>query len=85
MAADVKDDFLATTFAVSILLIVHLLGAIGMLGSLRVLVNKRRAVVDLVVDDEVEVLLGGVLGDLGEGEFFVGHCGLCGVGVIGLW
>lgn len=56
-----------------------------MLGSLRVLVNKRRAVVDLVVDDEVEVLLGGVLGDLGEGEFFVGHCGLCGVGVIGLW
>lgn len=38
------------------------------------LVNKRRAVVDLVVDDEVEVLLGVVLGDFGEGEFFVGHC-----------
>lgn len=41
------------------------------------LVNKRGAVVDLVVDDEVQVLLGGVLGDLGEGEFFFGHCAVC--------
>lgn len=38
------------------------------------LVNKRRAIVDLVVDDEVEILLGVVLGDLSEGEFLVGHC-----------
>ena len=39
------------------------------------LVNKRRNVVDLVVDDHVEVLLGGVGGDLLEGEFFFGHGG----------
>lgn len=38
------------------------------------LVNKRRTVVDLVVDDHVQVLLGGVGGDLLEGEFlFFGH------------
>lgn len=38
------------------------------------LVNKRRTVVDLVVDDHVQVLLGGVGGDLLESEFlFFGH------------
>ena len=38
------------------------------------LVNKRRTVVDLVVNDHVQVLLGGVGGDLLEGEFlFFGH------------
>lgn len=36
----------------------------------RVLIDKAGAVVDLVVDDEVEILLGVVLGDLLEGEFF---------------
>lgn len=79
MAADIKDDFLATTFAVSILLfVVYCRAQSGCwVGSLRVLVNKRGAVVDLVVDDEVQVLLGGVLGDLGEGEFFFGHCAVC--------
>lgn len=47
--------------------------------DVRVLVDKRRAVVDLVVDDEVEVFLGVVGGDLLEGEFFLGHfVGVCG-------
>ena len=42
--------------------------------NVRVLVNKRRTVVDLVVDDHVQVLLGGVGGDLLESEFlFFGH------------
>jgi hypothetical protein len=33
-----------------------------------VLVDEAGGVVDLVVDDHVEVLLGGVLGDIGVGE-----------------
>jgi hypothetical protein len=41
----------------------------------RVLIDEARAVVDLVVDDEVEILLGVVLGDLLESEFLGGgHC-----------
>lgn len=41
------------------------------------LVDERGAVVDLVVHDEVEVLLGVVLGNLLEGEFLlVRHDGL---------
>jgi hypothetical protein len=34
-----------------------------------VLVDERAGIVDLVVHDHVEVLLGGVLGHLGVGEF----------------
>lgn len=37
--------------------------------DVRVLVDEARGVVDLVVDDEVEVLLGRVFGDVGVGEF----------------
>jgi hypothetical protein len=43
--------------------------------DVRVLIDEAGAVVDLVVDDEVEILLGVVLGDLLEGEFLGGgHC-----------
>ena len=38
------------------------------------LINEARAIVDLLVDNEVEVLFGVVLGDFLEGEFFGGHC-----------
>lgn len=38
------------------------------------LVNEARAVVDLLVDNEVEVFLGVVLGDFFKGEFFLSHC-----------
>ena len=42
----------------------------------RVLINEAGAVVDLVVNDHVQVLLGAVLGHLLEGEFLgVGHNG----------
>ena len=44
--------------------------------NVRVLVNEAGGVVDLVVDDDVEVLLGVVLRDVGVGEFLVGHCGV---------
>lgn len=43
--------------------------------NIRVLVNEAAAVVDLVVDDHVQVLLGVVARDLLEGEFLVGHDG----------
>ena len=50
-------------------------------GHLRVLVHKLGAVVDLVVDDHVEVLLGVVLGNVLVGELLGGHLvGVC-VGV----
>jgi hypothetical protein len=38
-----------------------------------VLIDEAAAVVDLVVDDHVQVLLGVVAGDLLEGEFLVGR------------
>lgn len=39
------------------------------------LIDERTAVVDLIVDNHVQVLLGVVIGDLLEGEFLVGgHC-----------
>lgn len=39
------------------------------------LIDKRTAVVDLIVNDHVQVLLGVVIGDLLEGEFLIGgHC-----------
>ena len=38
------------------------------------LVDEARCVVDLVVHNNVEVLLGVVLRDVGVGEFLVGHC-----------
>ena len=41
--------------------------------NVRVLVDEAGAVVDLVVDDNVQVLLGSVLRDIGVGEFLVGH------------
>lgn len=37
--------------------------------NVRVLIDEAGAVVDLVVDNQVEILLGVVLGDLLEGEF----------------
>jgi hypothetical protein len=37
--------------------------------DVRVLIDKAGAVVDLVVDDHIEILLGVVAGDLLEGEF----------------
>lgn len=43
--------------------------------NIRVLINEAAAVVDLVVDDHVQVLLGVVARDLLEGEFLVGHDG----------
>jgi hypothetical protein len=43
-------------------------------GHVRMLVHKAGAVVDLVVHHEVDILLGGVLRDIGVGEFLVGHC-----------
>lgn len=43
--------------------------------DIRVLIDERTAVVDLIVDNHVQVLLGVVFGDLLEGEFLVGgHC-----------
>jgi hypothetical protein len=39
-----------------------------------VLVHEGSHVVDLIVDDQVEVLLGGAGRNLLEGEFLVGHC-----------
>lgn len=38
------------------------------------LVYEARGIVDFVVDDEVEILLGRVLRDVGIGEFFGSHC-----------
>lgn len=44
------------------------------------LVNEASAVVDLVVNDHVQVLLGVVGGDLLESEFLgFGHAGQCGI------
>lgn len=37
--------------------------------NVRVFIGECGAIVDLVVDDQVEVLLGAVLGDLLQGEF----------------
>lgn len=37
------------------------------------LIDEARGIVHLVVDNHVEVLLGGVLGDVRVGEFLVGH------------
>ena len=39
------------------------------MSNVRVLVHKGRDVVNLVVNGHVEILLGVVAGDLGEGEF----------------
>lgn len=50
--------------------------AVGRAANVRVLVYEARCVVDFVVDDDVQVLLGVVLRDVGVGEFLVGrHCG----------
>lgn len=38
-------------------------------GNVRVLIDEAGAVVDLVVDDQVKILLGIVLGDLLEAQF----------------
>lgn len=37
-------------------------------GDVRMLIDERAGVVDLVVDDDVEILLGGVGRDVGVGE-----------------
>jgi hypothetical protein len=64
------------------------MGLWGQRENVRVLVDEAGAVVDLVVDDNVEVLLGSVFRDIGVGEFLVGH-GVCGRGRgrggVGLW
>jgi hypothetical protein len=44
--------------------------------NVRVLVDEAGGVVDLVVNDHVEVFLGGVLGDLGKGEGLGHDCGV---------
>ena len=56
---------------------VGLAGATIRGANVRVLVNEAGCVVDLVVDDNVEVLLGVVLRDVGVGEFLVGHGSRC--------
>ena len=43
----------------------------GSAGNVRVLIDERSAVVDLIVDDHVKILLGVVAGHLLEGEFLV--------------
>ena len=45
---------------------------IGIIVCLRVFVNERGSVVDFVVDDDVEIFLGGVLRYFFVGDFF-GH------------
>jgi hypothetical protein len=47
-----------------------------------VLIDERTAVVDLVVNDHVQVLLGVVLGNLLESEFFGRHYGGSGGGFL---
>jgi hypothetical protein len=42
------------------------------------LIDEARRIVHLVVHDNVQVLLGVVLRDVGVGEFLVGHVDLCG-------
>ena len=44
-------------------------------GNPRVLINKRRCVVDLVMYYDVEILFGVVFGDIGKGKFFRHGCG----------
>jgi hypothetical protein len=46
------------------------------MGDARVLVDEAAGVVDAVVDDDVEVLLGGMGGDLGVGEEGGHGCGI---------
>lgn len=46
-------------------------------GYVRVLVDEARGVVDLIVDDDVAILLGGVLRDVRVSEFLVRHCVFC--------
>ena len=44
--------------------------------NVRVLVDEAGGIIDLVVDDHVQVLLGGMLAHIRVGEFLgVGHCG----------
>lgn len=38
------------------------------------LVDETRRIVDLIVDHDEEVFLGGVLRDVGVGKFLLGHC-----------
>ena len=79
-----EDNRLRWPFFILLLFSSSLAGAcslgsgIGMLDSVavidretnvRVLIGECGAIVDLVVDDQVEVLLGVVLGDLLQGEF----------------
>ena len=41
--------------------------------NVRVLIDEARSIVDLVVHDNVNVLLAGVLRDVGEGEILAAH------------
>ena len=44
--------------------------------DIRVLVDEAGGIVDLIVDDHIQVLLGGMLAHIRVGEFLgVGHCG----------
>ena len=45
----------------------------GKCGNIRVLIDKLGAVVDDIVDNDVKVLLGVVLGNVLVGEFLSGH------------
>jgi hypothetical protein len=72
LAGYIEEDLLTTTWDSESVLEIE--GCMGV-SDVRVLVDEAGAVVDLVVDDEVEILLGVVLGDLLQGEFLGGgHC-----------
>lgn len=73
LAGYVEEDLLTTTaYSESVLDLISPGGVWGERCHVRVLIDEAGAVVDLVVDDEVEILLGVVLSDLLEGEFFGG-------------
>lgn len=73
LAGDIQHDLLTAAARRNLLE----RGALAIAGrgiNARVLVDKLGAVVDLVVDHDVNVLLGVVLGNILVGEF-LGHCG----------
>lgn len=73
LAGYVEEDLLTTAGnSESVLDSISPGGVWGDVCHVRVLIDEAGAVVDLVVDDEVEILLGVVLGDLLKGEFFGG-------------
>lgn len=73
LAGYVEKNFFSTT-GVALVSLPGYIPYSGPIGKdVRVLIDEAGAVVDLVVDDQIQVLLGVVLGDLLESEFFGGH------------